>query len=173
MPILARLSTTTGSALVQGGVLRLTMIRPLQADASQTPSLLLSYLDCFISSLALASSPAKLGDLYGSKSWPRVSLITDGGITWVAIWPKVVPPQARRMPALFITKLAALRTWMSSKGGVLRFMKTNQVRSAELLCRYCFLDGSVTYWRTIVAGGGSAQRAVKGPRRHLVEEFVE
>src|SRR5215217_432097 len=105
MPIFSRLETTTASESEKVGVLRLGMTRFEQAEPSQTPSLLVSYLDCFISSLALASSP------------------------------RVEPPQACWMPALSITQLTALRTWMSSKGGTAQFMVMYQVRSPELLCR--------------------------------------
>jgi hypothetical protein len=50
-------------------------------------------------------------------------------------------------------QLAALRTWMSSKGGVIQFMVMYQVRSPELLCRFGFLAWSVRYcWSTGLGG---------------------
>ncbi len=57
MPILPRLETTTGSRSVHGVTLRLIITMFLHAAASHMPSLLVSYLDCFISACALARSP--------------------------------------------------------------------------------------------------------------------
>ena len=57
MPIFSRLETTTGSMVVHGAALRLIITRLLHTLASQTPSLSVSYLDCFMNALALASSP--------------------------------------------------------------------------------------------------------------------
>jgi hypothetical protein len=96
---------------------------------------LVSYLDCFISSLALASSPRLPSEAYGLYSAVSFSPSTIGGMLWVAMSPRVEPPQACWMPALSITQLTALRTWTSSNGGVAQFMVMYQVRSPELLCR--------------------------------------
>ena len=59
------------------------------------------------------------------------------------------------MPALSMTQLAALRTWMSSNGGTAQFMVMYQVRSPELLCRKGFLAGSVRYCCSTGLGGWS------------------
>src|SRR4029450_8955672 len=82
---------------------------------------------------------------------------------WVAMSPKVEPPQACRMPALSMTQLAALRTWRSSNGGVIQFMVMYQVRSPSLLCRNGFLAGSVRYCWSTGLGGWSAIEESRSP----------
>jgi hypothetical protein len=43
---------------------------------------------------------------------------------WVAILPTSGPPQAWSIAALSSTQFMARRTWMSSKGGCVRFIVT-------------------------------------------------
>src|SRR5918995_7491196 len=97
MPIFSRLDTTTASASVQGVTFRLIMTRLEHSLASQTPSWFVSYLDCFISSLALASSPRLPSEGYGLYSLAgSLPPSTIGGRVWGGISPNVLPPQACR-----------------------------------------------------------------------------
>jgi hypothetical protein len=144
MPIWARDSTTTGSDSVHGEVFRLTMRRPEHSGASHIPSPSVSYADWRISSIAASRSPAEFGVAYGSYSSPvGLPPVMFGGWMCVAMSPLMGPPQAWRIPALSITRFTAFRTWMSSNGGVVRFIVMYQVRSSSPDLRSGSSSGSV------------------------------
>jgi hypothetical protein len=117
------------------------MIRFLHCDASQTPSLLVSYLDCFISSLGFGLVALKSG-------WRRVVVLAEGvvqhagGAMWVAATPEVAPPQASTSAPCpdQVGGLADVDVIERRHGPVLVMY---QVRSPSLAWRYCFLLWSV------------------------------
>src|SRR6266702_3942754 len=81
----------------------------------------------------------------------------------VAICPKLGPPQACSIAALSMIRLAALRTWMSSNGGVAQFMGRYQVRSPWLKWIRFFLSGWVRYCCRIGLGGWLVNEASRAP----------
>src|SRR5437660_679450 len=66
MPMLARLDWTRAAILGKGSVWSTTITTFLHADASQTPSWFVSYLESIIAALALSADPASFGVAYGS-----------------------------------------------------------------------------------------------------------
>src|SRR6266704_2183470 len=86
-----------------------------------------------------------------------------GGMMCVAICPKLGPPQACSIAALSMIRLAALRTWMSSNGGVAQFMGRYQVRSPWLKWIRFFLSGWVRYCCRIGLGGWLVNEASRAP----------
>src|SRR6266702_1925738 len=82
---------------------------------------------------------------------------------WVAICPKLGPPHACRIAALSMIRFVALRTWMSSNGGVVRFMVMYQVRSPELKWIRFFLAGCVRYCCRTGLGGWVVNEASRAP----------
>ena len=65
-PMLARLDWTSAAILGKGSVWSTTITTSLHADASQTPSWFVSYLESIIAALALSTDPASFGVAYGS-----------------------------------------------------------------------------------------------------------
>src|SRR5215471_6978619 len=120
----------------------------LHAEAVHIP---LPYLEPFSACFAFATSPWSPGVAYGSysASWLSNSV---SGTMWCATLPTVGPPQAWMSACLSITQFIALRTWMSSNGGCVRFIVMYQVRSPEFRCSEAFLLGSVAYERSTWTG---------------------
>ena len=73
----------------------------------------------------------------------------------VGMLPCTGPPQARWTPSRSITRFIAFRTWMSSNGGVVRFMYMYQMRSPPLTRRRSRIDASVRYLRRVAPPGVS------------------
>src|SRR5262245_22311112 len=144
-------------------MLRLIITRFLHAATVHMPVLPGSYLDCFISACALARSPWNPSVAYGSYDCVSWSLVMTDGMTWVAICPKLGPPTACSIAALSMIRLTALRTWMSSNGGVARFMVMYQVRSPESKWIRFFLSGWVRYCCRIGFGGVLVNEASRLP----------
>src|SRR6266487_1417903 len=88
---------------------------------------------------------------------------------WVAICPKLAPPHACSIAALSMIRLAALRTWMSSNGGVAQFIVMYQVRSPELKWIMFFLAGWVRYCCRIGLGGWFVNDASRLPDSTLLK----
>ena len=65
---------------------------------------------------------------------------------WLAMSPTVGPPQIWRSAALSMIQFIALRTWMSSNGGCVRFIVRYQVRSPEFWKKCDFRLGVVAYF---------------------------
>src|SRR6266511_313860 len=82
---------------------------------------------------------------------------------WVAICPKDAPPHACSMAALSMIRLAALRTWTSSNGGVVQFLVMYVVRSPESKWIRFFLAGCVRYCCRIGLGGWLVNEASRLP----------
>src|SRR6266542_2100498 len=91
---------------------------------------------------------------------------------WVAICPKDAPPHACSMAALSMIRLAALRTWTSSNGGVVQFMVMYQVRSPESKWIRFFLAGCVRYCCRIGLGGWLVNEASRLPDCTLVKHLA-
>ena len=102
----------------------------LHALALHVPLPFVSYFEPFIAAFAFATLPWSPGVLYGaySASWLLNSV---SGTMWFAIVPIVGPPHACLSAALSMIQFIALRTWMSSNGGCVRFIVRYQVRSPE------------------------------------------
>ena len=85
------------------------------------PSPFVSYFEPFIAAFAFATLPWSPGVRYGaySASWLPNSV---SGAMWFATLPIAGPPHACTIAALSITQFIALRTWMSSNGGCVRFI---------------------------------------------------
>src|SRR6266487_5050836 len=82
---------------------------------------------------------------------------------WVAICPKLGPPHACSIAALSMIRLAALRTWMSSNGGVAQFMVMYVVTSLGLKWIRFFLAGWVRYCCRMGLGGWLVNEASRAP----------
>ena len=65
---------------------------------------------------------------------------------WFATVPIVGPPHAWISAALLMIQFIASRTWMSSKGGWVRFIVRYQVRSPWFWWKYGFRLGVVAYF---------------------------
>ncbi len=129
-PIFAALDDTAatmpGSTLLASAMLRTS----LHSDASQMPSLFVSYLESFISAFALTTLPLSPGVLYGWKP-ARPLLKTVSGTKCCAIAPVVGPPHDLRTASLSTIQFIALRTWTSSNGGCVIVIGKYQTRSPE------------------------------------------
>src|SRR5581483_11795307 len=117
----------------------------LHALASHMPLLPFEYFEPFIAAFAFATLPWSPGVLYGANSCRR-KLKSVSGTMWFAIVPTVGPPHVCRSAALSMIQFIALRTWMSSKGGCVRFMVRYHVRSPEFWWKYCFRFPWVAYF---------------------------
>src|SRR6266498_1829599 len=82
---------------------------------------------------------------------------------WVAICPKLDPPQACSIAALSMIRLTALRTWTSSNGGVAQFIVMYVVTSPESKWIRFFLAGCVRYCCRIDLGGWLVNEASRLP----------
>src|SRR5438874_1752369 len=106
IPMEARSSWIVGVMFTCGGVVRFTNSTFLHTEASQIPSPLESYFDCFISFFAAFTSPAWFADGYGS--YPEGNCgRTVGGMMCVAMSPCSGPPHAFCRAALLMTKFTA------------------------------------------------------------------
>src|SRR5581483_9600410 len=111
----------------------------------------LPYFEPLSAAFAFATLPRSPGVAYGSysESWLSKSV---SGTMWCATWPIVGPPHAWTSACLSMTQFIALRTWMSSNGGWVRFIVRYQVRSPEFRWSDGFLLESVAYERSTCAG---------------------
>ena len=122
------------------------------------PSSFVSYFEPFIAAFAFATLPWSPAVLYGaySASWTLNSV---SGTMWFAIVPTVGPPHVWRSAALSMIQFIALRTWMSSNGGCVRFIVRYQVRSPEFWWKYGFRLGVVAYFAGPAAGCSTVARS--------------
>ena len=116
----------------------------MQAAALHIPSCFVSYLEPFIASFAFARLPWSPGVAYGSNSASWLSKI-ESGTMCPAILPRSGPPQIWRSASLSMIQFIALRTWMSSNGGWVRFIVMYSTRSPGFRWRYGRFAESVAY----------------------------
>src|SRR6185437_443285 len=152
MPILAASAMITGTIALSTARTSEIIRTFLHAAASHLPSPFVSYFEPFIAFWAREVLPESFGVRYGSYS-DRMLCRIGFGTMCVAMSPAVGPPQPLRSACLSMIRFIALRTWMSSNGGCVRFIVMYQVRSPTFCLSRLFRLGVVRYLRRTTGDG--------------------